>query len=114
MTTYGKDNLIGADRAAATLQLSDPRVVNVVLIVAIIASFVGYLALNNQTSAKNFLIRSMDKHISELEQKRQQLDLQVVAGQSMDTLDGKIQGLGFVPVTGIDYVAAPGGFVAVK
>ena len=114
MTTYGKDNLIGADRTAAILRLSDMRVLNVLLIVATVAAFIGYLALNNKTSSKSFMIRSLDRHISDLEQKRQQLDLQVVSGQSMDTLDGKIKGLGFVPVTGIDYVAAPGGYVALK
>ncbi len=114
MTSYGKENLIGNTREATVLHLSDTRVVNVFLMIATLAAFVGYLALNNQNSAKNFIIRAMEKRIADLGQKRQQLDLQVVAGQSMDTLDGKIQGLGFVPVSGIDYVTAPGGYVALK
>ena len=114
MTSYGKNNLIGNQQGTTTLWFSDARMWNVLLFVAVLSGFISYLALNNQTASKNFLIRSTEKRIANLNERRQQLDLQVVAGQSMDTLDGKIQGLGFVPVANIDYLSAPGGYVAVK
>jgi hypothetical protein len=115
MTAYGRDNLIGTTEGTGlAARLSETRVQNAMLIAATVAALLCYLGLSTQTSTKSFQIRAMDKKISDLEEARQKLDLQVVAGQSMDAVDGKIQGLGFVPVNGVDYVTPPGGYVAVK
>ena len=100
--------------AAWTPWHRDIRVLNSLLLAGIIAFFVGYLALNNEAAAKGFAVRAAEKRIAELEDRRQKLDLQVVAEQSMDALDAKIKGLGLVPVVAVDYVTGGSGVVAVK
>ena len=103
-----------AATAAWTPWYRDVRVLNSLLLAAIVAAFVGYLALNNQVAQKGFAVRTLEKRIAELEDRRQKLDLQVVAEQSMDAIDAKIQGLGLVPVGSVDYVTGSSGVVAVK
>lgn len=92
----------------------DIRVLNALLGIAAIALFAGYLALNNSATEKGFAIRSTERRINELQNQRQKLDLSVVTDESMDSLDGKIKGLGLVPVTEIDYVNGGTGVVAVR
>ncbi len=105
-------------RAAAVAAYSpwyrDLRVLNVLIAAGTAAFFIGYLVLNNQATSKGFEARSMEKRISALQDQRQKLDLEVVAGQSMDALTSKIQGLGLVPVTAVDYLNGGSGAVAVK
>jgi hypothetical protein len=100
--------------AEAGLRLTDTRVINVLLAVGAIAAFVGYLALNTQASTKGFTIRALEKRISALEEEGQRLSIEAVANQTMGSIDGRIQGMGFVPVAAVEYVAVPGGVVAVK
>lgn len=92
----------------------DIRVLNALLALGVLALFAGYLAMNNRAAEKGFAIRTMEKRILELQDERQKLDLSVVTDQSMDALDGKIQGLGMVPVTNVDYVNGGSGAVAVR
>ncbi|MEY4744920.1 MAG: hypothetical protein RL272_865 [Candidatus Parcubacteria bacterium] len=105
-------------RAAAVAAYSpwyrDMRVLNTLLLAGVVAFFAGYLVLNNQAASKGFALRTLEKRIAELEERRQKLDLEVVADQSMDSLDAKIQGLGFVPVAAVDYVSGGSGAVAIK
>jgi len=116
--TYVRNNPASfATAKAAAVRMPwhrDIRVLNSLLLAGIIAAFVGYLALNNQAAAKGFAMRAVEKRIAELEDRRQKLDLQVVAGQSMDAIDAKIKGLGLVPVAAVDYVTGASGVVAVK
>ena len=101
-------------RRAGALRALDTRAMNLLLLAATGALFVSYLALNNRTSTKGFIIRGLEQQIGDLETKRQKLELAVVAAHSMDTIGGGIKELGLVPVGRIDYVAAPGGVVAVR
>lgn len=100
--------------APAALRLTDMRVINVLVAVCAIAAFVGYLVLNTQASTKGFTIRALEKRISALEEEGQRLGIESIARQTMESIDGRIQGLGFVPVAGVEYVTAAGGTVAVK
>ncbi len=92
----------------------DVRILNAMLGIGVMALFGGYLVLNNRATEKGFAIRTMEKRIVELQDERQKLDLSVVTDESMDSLDGKIQGLGLVPVTSVDYVNGSSGIVAVR
>ncbi len=92
----------------------DLRILNALLLAGIAAFFVGYLVLNNQAATKGFAIRAMEKHIADLTDQGQRLDLQVVASQSMDAINDRIKTMGFVPVSSLDYVDAAGGAVAVR
>ena len=99
---------------ARTSPLRDLRGINVLLALAVISAFVGYLVVNNQATAKGFAIRTLEKRIVELGDRNQALSLQVVSEQSMETIDTRIKGLGLVPVASVQYVTAAGGAVAVK
>lgn len=92
----------------------DVRVLNSLLIAGIASFFVGYLVFNNQVAAKGFTVRTLEKRIAELEERRQKLDLEVVADQSMGAIDAKVKDLGLVPVAAVGYVSGGSGVVAVK
>ena len=51
------------------------RAANILLICGTVALFVGYLALNNRTTADSFQIRSLERRIVELEEAKRSLDL---------------------------------------
>lgn len=117
--TYVRNNpaSFAAAKASAgswTPWYRDVRVLNSLLLAGIVSAFVCYLALNNQAAQKGFAVRTLEKRIAELEDRRQKLDLEVVAEQSMDAIDAKIQGLGLVPVAAVDYVTGSSGAVAVR
>jgi len=115
MHTYVRNNRASSARSkASALEIFDVRLVNLLLLFAILVSLVSYLALNNGVSTKGFQIRSLERKISDLEDDRQKLDLAAVEGQSMGTIDGRIQSLGFVPVSKLDFVNTPGGAVAIR
>jgi hypothetical protein len=100
--------------AHAAAAIRDVRVLNLLIAAATLAFFVGYLVLNTQTAAKGFTVRTIEKRLSDLEETRQRLDLEVVANQSMDAIGSSTQGLGMVPVTSVDYVNTGSGAVALK
>ncbi|MEY4722996.1 MAG: hypothetical protein RLZZ324_509 [Candidatus Parcubacteria bacterium] len=98
-----------AQAQVGVLGRMDVRMVNILLLGAVVAALVGYLVLNNGVSTKGYSLRSLQARISDLEEERQKLDLAVVSGQSMGTIDGRIQGLGFVPVARVEYVGGGSG-----
>ena len=100
--------------ATGALQALDIRVVNILLIAATIVAFVSYLVLNNGVSTKGFRMRALEQKITALQEDRQRIALAAVAGQSMETIDGRIGGMGFVPVATMDFVSAGGGAVAMR
>ncbi len=100
--------------AGAISVFRDIRVLNVMLVAATASLFLGYLVLNNASATKGFTVRTMQRKISELQDRGQKLDLQVVSNQSMDAIQAQARNLGFVPVANVDYVDAAGGVVAVK
>ncbi len=97
-----------------TWRLWDLRNLNVLVLVLTIALFVGYLAMNNQAAANGFTIKAIERRIADLEERRRQLDLDVLGRQSMSNVESQVKGLGFVPVDGVDFLTAVGGAVAVK
>ena len=103
-----------AAAAAHAPWYKDVRVLNSLLLAGMASFFVGYLVYNNQVAAKGFTARTMEKRIAELEGRRQKLDLEAVADQSMEAIDAKIKGLGLVPVAAVGYVSGGSGVVAVK
>lgn len=103
-----------APQKEAILHVTDPRIINALLLVGIFMFFIAYIFFNNAASTKGFFIKSLEKKIITLENEHQKLSLEVVAGQSMNTVETRINGLGFIPVGRIDYVNAAGGAVAVR
>lgn len=95
-------------------RLWDIRNLNVLLLIATIAMFMGYLAMNNQSAANGFTIRDIERKIADLEEQRRQLDLDVLGRQSMSNVESQVKNLGFVPVSNVDFLTAVGGAVAVK
>lgn len=92
----------------------DLRTLNVLLVALITTMFMGFLALNNQAAANGFTIKAIEKRIADLEEQRRKLDLEVLGRQSMNNVESQVRNLGFVPVSGIDYLTAAGGAVAFK
>jgi hypothetical protein len=83
---------------------------NLALAAAAISFAVGYLWLNNQTAAYGFEIRGYEKQISELQDAKRRLDLEVLTRRSMINIESRVESLGFVPVEQVDYlVAGPSG-----
>ena len=87
---------------------------NLTLIVLSVGLSVGYLALNNRTAARGFMVRTVEKRIAELRREADRLDMQVVAMQSMGNIEGQVGELGLVPVEGLDYISAVPAAVAVS
>jgi len=87
---------------------------NLTLIVLSVGLSVGYLALNNRTAARGFMVRTVEKRIAELRREADRLDMQVVAMQSMGNIEGQVGELGLVPVEGLDYISAVPAAVAVR
>lgn len=94
--------------------LWDVRLLNVLLMAAILSLLVGYLGLNNRAATNGFRIRTLERRLSELEDQGRRLELDQLSRQSMDSVKQQVEGLGFVPVGGVEYLTATGGAVAVK
>jgi hypothetical protein len=107
----------GSNRSSAVALVSlwrDIRFLNAILLIAIFGFFISYLIMNDQTAEKGFVARSLETHISDLQQTSQKLNLSVVSDESMDALQGKTASLGLVPVTTIDYVSAGSDGMAIR
>ncbi|OGM00857.1 hypothetical protein A2480_00915 [Candidatus Uhrbacteria bacterium RIFOXYC2_FULL_47_19] len=89
-------------------------IANLTLIVLSVGFSVGYLALNNRTAARGFMVRTVEKRIADLRREADRLDMQVVAMQAMGNIEGQVGELGLVPVEGLDYVSAIPAVVAVR
>ena len=100
-------------QTAVVESLKDIRVINVLLLAAAFAMFVGYLAMTTTTATKGFSLKGLEQKISALEEQKRKAGIEMVSSQSMATMQTQVQGLGLVPVTKIDYVNA-GGTVALR
>jgi hypothetical protein len=87
---------------------------NVLFSSLVVGLFVGYLAISNSAAANGFAVRDLEKKIEELRNQSDRLNLQVVAMQSMNSVEEQIGVLGFVPIEDIDYISAAPAIVAVK
>ncbi len=92
----------------------DLLAVNVMLAALGVALFVGYLVMNSRTSTTGFAIRTAERAVSELEDERKRLDLQVVTAQSSRRVEEGVSGLGMVEVEVVEYLTLAPPSVAVK
>ncbi|KPJ85172.1 hypothetical protein AMJ57_04090 [Parcubacteria bacterium SG8_24] len=102
-----------AYRAAALPRPFNVATVNLLVMVTLVAFFIGYLVLNNRAATKGFTIRAAEQRLTELEERGRRLDLETVSLQSMRSIEQHVGELGFVPVTQVDYLNAASA-VAVK
>jgi hypothetical protein len=70
--------------------------------------------MNNKAATKGFAIRSAEGRIAELRDEGRKLDLEMVSVQTMENIDTHVSGLGFVPVSQVDYITTGPSVVAVK
>ncbi|MEA3249885.1 MAG: hypothetical protein U9Q03_06075 [Patescibacteria group bacterium] len=103
-----------AVRARVWRRLDWVMVANIALAALILSLFVGYLMMNNRAATKGFAIRLAEKHIAELRDQGRKLDLEMVSVQAMENIDSHVSGLGFVPVSRVDYLTTGPAAVAVK
>lgn len=87
------------------LQILDVRALNILVIVAVSLMFIGYLAVNTRAATKGFTIRSLERKIAELEERNKSLSLDALTGQSMESIEGQVAELGFVPVGQVEYLS---------
>lgn len=95
-------------------RFGDIRAFNIILLAAIAILFASYLAANNLAASSGFTVRGLENRIAELEGQQRHLDLQVLDRQAMSNVEAKAAELGFVPVSGEEYLTAAGGSVALK
>jgi cell division protein FtsL len=89
-------------------------VLNVVAIVMSVSLFTGYLVVNNSSTAGGFEVRNLERQIAELQDQSDRLDLELVSMQAMSNIEKQINELGFVPITGLEYISGAPAVVAVK
>lgn len=99
---------------AKALALSDARSINIILLVAGVALFVGFLMLNSQASTKGFAMREVEREIAALEDARKKLDMEAVSMQSLQRVEEQVGTLGMVPIETVDYVNVGAPAVAVR
>lgn len=92
----------------------DLRRLNILLMTATTILFIGYLAANNLAAASGYTVRDLESRIAALEEQQRRLDLRVLDRQAMSNIETKAAELGFVPVSGEEYLMAAGGTVALK
>jgi hypothetical protein len=104
-------NAIGT---TTTTSSTGTRVLNALVAAGAILMVLGYLAMNNAAATKGYVIRSAEQRIAELEEQKRKLDFEAVTDQSLRRIEGMVDGLGFVPVSNVEYVNANNGSVAVR
>ncbi len=109
-----KGDSLAPQQAGARRLVWDLRVLNILLIAGTVLLFVGYLAMNNQAAANGFTIRTLERRVSDLEEQRKKLDMDLLGRQSMQNVEDQVRGLGFVPVQSVDYLQAAAGPVAIR
>jgi hypothetical protein len=65
---------------------------------------VGYLAQIGSAAAKGDRIRLLEKEVAELKTEKEKIELEVAAEQSVRAVSKKVEGLGLVATTDLDYV----------
>jgi hypothetical protein len=96
------------------LAFANLTVANVVIAAAVIALFMGYLAMNNVAAATGYRIREMERTISSLQEEQKKLDLKVVERKAMRNIESQVGGLGLIPVSHVEYLGTGSSAVAVR
>jgi len=94
--------------------LGNVRALNIGVIVLVISLFVGYLALNNQSSTYGFRLGVIERRIADLQEQRKRLDLEILGRQTMGNIESQVRELGFVPVAKVEYLNGAAGAVALN
>ncbi len=76
------------------------------------AAGVGYLAEVSAATAKGYQIRGLEKQVSDLRAQTQKMELQVAEGQSVKSIESRVQGLGLVPTSQVEYLTTSAPVVA--
>ena len=81
--------------------------------VAILAG-IGYIVQVSADATKGYQIRDLEKQVADLKDQQQKAELQSAAGQSVQAVEDKVQGLGMVPTSSVDYLSDAPPSVAVR
>ncbi len=90
------------------------KVVNRILVVSLVVSFVWYLASVNSLAVKSFVIKDLKASVSEVVSANKNLEAQVTALSSYQYLNEKVSALEFVPAGEIKYLTASNQLLAKK
>ncbi len=79
--------------------------VNTTLTVMTILFGVGYLVLMNGLATKGYQIKDLEQHIAVLQDENSDLKVQTLSLQSLDSVKQKVDKLGLVAVTNVEYLS---------
>jgi hypothetical protein len=80
------------------------KIINRLLILSLIASFVWYLASINSLAVKSFVIKDLKASTNEIASANKDLEAQVTALSSYQYLNQKVSELKFVPAGEVKYL----------
>jgi len=89
-------------------------VASVLLTAGWVALFVGYVMLTISNSSQKIEARGAQQRIVTLREEGQKLEIEALAGRSLDAIESRVSELGLVPVDRVEYVDLGGGAVAVR
>ncbi|MFA5129425.1 MAG: hypothetical protein WC477_00730 [Patescibacteria group bacterium] len=67
-----------------------------------------YIGFVTASSAQSFQLRDAQQRVDKLQSQSRALEMQVAQAGSIDSLSKRAQGLGYVAVTGVQTISAPG------
>ena len=84
----------------------------VVFAIVTAVSLAGYLAEVSSTSSKGFEIRKLQSDIATLKDESAKSEFRLAEGQSVQSLEQKVQSLGMVPTDHVEYIVPTNPVVA--
>lgn len=88
----------------AVWQAFDVRAWNVVVLLALTALVITYLALTNGNATAGYELRAIERQAESLREDVRQLELQSLSMQSIDAITARVADQGFVPVAHVQYL----------
>jgi hypothetical protein len=82
------------------------KVINRVLVVSLVCSFIWYLASVNNLAVKSFVIKDLKVNVNDIVSANKDLEAQVTALSSYQYLNQKVAELKFVPAGDVKYLTA--------
>lgn len=105
--TLRHHSLAQAHRAAIGEGLKlNLRIINRLLVLSLVASFVWYLASVNSLAVKSFVIKDLKVNVNEVASANKNLEAQVTALSSYQYLNHQVSELKFVPAGEVKYLTA--------
>ena len=84
------------------------------LAIATLLAGVGYIIQVSADATKGYQIRDLEKQVATLKDEQEKAELQAAAGQSVQAVEDKVQALGMVPTSNVDYLTDAPPSVAVR